>query len=231
MATTTFGVNTNDSANAATYVSTAFTPAAGDLLVVFVSASGTTAIGSMTDSQGGSSWVTAIIRRLYNTNASSLYCFVRTSSVAASSMTVTFDCTGDNATGANQHVIRIAGMSKFGSAAVLQTASEENQASGTTPAPVFGASALTGNVTLGAIGAQGAAPLCTPPTNWTELQDTSYTVPNNGLETVNRDSGFTGTTITWGSTVGAAWASLTVELDTTGGAVPYSSPYPQLLAH
>jgi hypothetical protein len=42
----------SDTAQATGYASNAFTPAAGDLLVVFVAASGTDDRGTMTDSQG-----------------------------------------------------------------------------------------------------------------------------------------------------------------------------------
>lgn len=210
MATCVFRETKNDSTNGTSYASDAFTPAANDLLIVFVSASGTTAAGTMTDSQSGS-W-TKVGSALYNTSGSTLYCFARTTGVSASSMTVTFDCTGDSATGANINVYGIGGMSVYGTSAIVQSAKQENQASGGTPAPVFGASAQTGNPTLGAIGAQKAAPIVTVPGSWTEGDDSNYATPSNGIESIFRDSGFTGTTITWGGTVTAAWASFIIEL-------------------
>jgi hypothetical protein len=113
-------------------------------------------------------------------------------------------------------------MSRTGAAAVLQSAKQENQGSGTTPAPVFGNSALTGNPTLGAVANTSNPATLTPPTGWTELDDLGITSPTAGLEYIGRNSGFTGTTVTWGSTSPTPFASLIIELDTTSGAVQYN---------
>src|SRR5262249_36569936 len=93
-----------------------------------------------------------------------------------------------------------------------------------TPAPVFGASALTGNVTLGAVFNANNPAAMTPPTSWTEQNDTGYNTPTTGQEYVSRDSGFTGTTITWGNASGSAFSAITVELDTTSTPAAPATP-------
>lgn len=211
----TFTIATPSTAGATSYASGAFTPAAGTLLVAFVLGAATVATGTMTDSQ--SLGFTKVNSALFGTNANTLYCFVSNALAANASMTVTFDCTGDTATGADIHVYAVSGMTKLGLAAIRQSAKQENITAGTTPAPVFSISALTDNLTLGAVtvGANPAA--MTPPTGWTEGADDGFNTPSAGQESVFRNSGFTGTTVTWGSTLGGAISggALIVELDTS----------------
>lgn len=216
----TAGVSTASNANGSSYASGAFTPAAGDLLVVFVTATGTIAAGTMTDSQGLG--FTKITTALKNTSADTLYLFISNNTAAASSMTVTFDCTGDNATGATIQVARVTAMSRTGSSASRQTAKQENQASGGTPAPVFGSAALTANPTLGLVGNSTNPATMTAPggtvcngAGYTERDDTGHTLPTDGSEYVSCDSGFTGTTITWGGTSASVFGDIIVELNTS----------------
>lgn len=201
-----------------------FTPTAGALLVAFVYASGTVAPGAtftMTDSQS-LGW-TLITSALGNTSVSTAICFVANNLAAATAMSVTFDCTGDAATGANVIVAQVTGMTRTGASAVRQSATTANRATGGTPADTFPAAALTGNPTLGAVANSTSPAGLTPPTNWTELADIGYSTPATGLEVVSRDSGFTGTTITWGSTTSAG-ADIIVELDTSSLAVSLATP-------
>jgi len=219
MATITHRVTTASTANANSYASGAFTPAAGDLLVAFVVTSGTDNSGQMTDSQSlGWDLVAATLK---NTSADQVLMFVSRATAAASSMTVTYNCPEDAATGAIVAVFSVSGMTRLGSAAVRQYTVVPNAAAGT-PAPAFAASALTGNPTLGVIGNSTSPAGLTPPTGWTEPTgaitvgtngDTGYSTPTTGGEFVYRDSGFTGTTITWGSASASAYGAIIAELD------------------
>ncbi len=208
-----------------TSTSGAFTPAAGDLLVAFVHASDTVAVGSMTDSQN-LGW-DKIASALNKTSLDTTYLFISRGLAAATSMTVTFDCAGDASTGVIIEVASVSSMSRTGAAAAKQTAKSENQASGGTPAATFAASVLTGNPTLGMVGNSTNIAGLTAPTSWSELADTGYGVPTTGAEYVSRDSGFTGTTITWGSTSGSAFGVLIVELDTSS--LPAAPAVPTLV--
>lgn len=210
-AAVTLGISTQSTTNGTSYASGAFTPASGDLLAVAVTASDTAAAGTMTDSLGGT--YTKITSALKNASADKMYLFVRTTLILASaSMTVTFDCTGDAATGACLDVLRIAGMSRAGANAVVQSAVVANHASGT-PAPAFSASVQTGNPTIGIIGNSTSPAGLTAPTSWTERADAGYASPTTGQETVSRNSGFTGTTITWGGASASAFGAIIAEFD------------------
>jgi hypothetical protein len=207
-ATVTDSGTKSDTAQATSYTSNAFTPAAGDLLVVFVAASGTGDPGTMTDSQGLG--FTKIASTGYFSNANTVYVFVSNSFASASSMTVTFHCTGDSATGCVIQVARVSGMSRTGASAVLQSA-VAHAPGGTTPAATFAAAVQTGNPTLGLVGNASNPAALTPPTSWTEHDDTGYITPPTGAEYVSRNSGFTGTTITWGAASASAHGEVIVE--------------------
>lgn len=222
MATVTHAVSTTSSSNTNSYPSAAFTPALQDLLVGFVVASGTVASGGMTSSRPGFTFskVTSAVK---NSSADTIYAFVADQLVSeAVSQTATFDCTGDNATGAIIFIARVSGITKFGTpaASVRQYAVQNNQAGSTTAAPAFSASALTTNPTLGVVG-NGASPAgLTQPSGWSEQGDTGYGTPTTGGEYVSRDSGFTGTTITWGSGSASAYGDIILEIDASTPAAP-----------
>lgn len=212
-ATVTHRMATASSSNTTSYASGAFTPATGELLVAFVVASGTVATGTMTDSQ--SLGFTKITSALKASSADTIYAFVSNNQATASSMTVTFDCTGDAATGAIIFVASVSGILKVGTSAVLQSAIQENQAAAGTPAPAFSNPTRTGNPTLGCIGNASNPAGITPPTNWTEdaAGDTGYNTPPTGGEYAFRNSGFNGTTITWGGTSASAFGAIILEID------------------
>jgi hypothetical protein len=219
--TVTHAIATASTTNAATYTSGSFTPVAGDLLVVFVTSSGTVGAGTMTDTQS-LGW-TKITSAVKNTSADTIYCFVANAPAAAVATTVTFGTGGAAATGAFIDVARVAGMTRTGAAAVRQSAIQSNGAAAATPAPTFGSAVLTGNPTLGVIGNGTSPATMTAPASWTEMDDsTGYATPTTGQEYVSRVSGFTGTTITWGSTSASAFGSIIIELDST--TAPFTAP-------
>lgn len=219
MATVThLATNGGDTANVTSYVSASFTPTVGDLLVVWVVTSATVATGTMTASANGIT-LTKVTSIAWAGAANTNYLFIANQKVPSSpvAMTVTFDCTGDAATGAFVSIEAVAGMTAVGTAAVVQSATA-NAASGTTPAATFAGSALTGNPTLGCVGNANNPAAITPPGSWTELLDSGYSTPGTGIEVISRDSGFTGTTITWGGTTTAAHGDIIVELDASAPA-------------
>lgn len=220
MATCTPYAATANTNNGTSYPLNAFTPAVGETLFVFVGTSTSiepTAAGALTDDQGGTYHLAAFALR--GGSSASLYIFVREQSVASAvAHTPTFTCAGDAAQGIVALPWGI-NITKVGSAAVRQTGKQDNQGSGGTPAPAFPAAALTTNPTLGFVTNTTNPAGLTPPTNWTEPAgfDTGYATPNGGGESCHRDSGFTGTVITWGSTSASAFGSLIVEADASSG--------------
>lgn len=216
MATVTFKVDTTSTLNVTSYASGSFTAAVGDLIVAFVGATATVAASpTLTDSLAEVTFtkITSSVK-----SGDTIYLFVANGlATSTSSRTVTFDCTGDAATGAIITVYVITGMTRTGSGAVRQSAIQNSQTLGTTPAPAFSGAALTGNPVLGAVAnATNPAALSVPagsaPT-WTEGSDSGYATPTTGQETIWAASGFTGTTITWGSTSVTAYSDIIAEFD------------------
>lgn len=219
MAACSLGVATGSTTDGTSYAAGAFTPALNDLLVGCVVATGTVAAGSMTSTGNTAAW-TKITSATRSTGADTLYLFVQTALCTATSTTVTFDCTGDAATGAIIHVVRVSGMTLTGASAVKQSAvlSNQNNAAVSTviASPTFAASCLTGNPTIEFAGTSEGG--MNPATSWTELADTTYATPTTEMETHSRDSGFTGTNIGWNDTLSSPFGVIAAELDTSAGA-------------
>ena len=202
--------------NSSTYTTPSVTPAAGDLLIVFVGATGKGgALTSISDSLGGAYVMPDFF--LATSSADMITIGVASQLASGSSLTVTVN-TGSAATGCAIHIAKVTGMTNVGNAAVRQHNGTDNGTSGTTPAPSFGVAALTSNPTVGMVGS-GSLTAVTPPTNWTELAEgAGFITPNWLQESVGRDSGFTGTTITWGNTRAAVFGAYIMELDASGAA-------------
>lgn len=219
MAACTLRVGTASSA-ATPAASGAFTPAVGDLIVVLAQTSGqNNATCTCTSSIGGFTY-TRINGAAYGTNSHRCYLFVSDALVSsATSQTVTI-APSVAANGSTIFVFSVSGMTQVGSAAVLQSAVQQNGAAAATPAPAFAAAALTSNPTLGIVGNLSNPAGMTAPSGWTEPAggDLGYTSPLAGGEVVFRDSGFTGTTVTWGSTSASVFGAIIVELDASGAA-------------
>jgi hypothetical protein len=220
MAACTHEVDTADTGNTPN-TSGAFTPVLGDLLIVFIVASATVtdpASSALTSSVGMT--FTQFLRAQCAAGVDSIYGFVSDALVTnAASQTVSF-APADPANGTNIIVCAVAGMTRVGLAAVRQSAKQDNQAAGT-PAPAFAAAALTGNPTLGCIGNASSPAGLTFPASWTEGADIGYSTPPTGAEYIFRNSGFTGTTITWGGASATAFGSIIVELDSSAIGSPY----------
>lgn len=185
----------------------AFTPTAGDLLLAFCTVTGNTnAAPTFTDDQSGV-W-DRIATGLWATSANCSALFVRQTVATAVLHTATY-ATGSNTAG-EIVVVALQGSSTFGSAAIRQYKRVENVAAGT-PAPVFDAACLTSNCTLAGL-SSGDATNQTP-SGWTERQDVNQGTPTCAVHLCSRDSGFTGTTVTWGGACGTTFAAYIVEID------------------
>jgi hypothetical protein len=189
------------------------TPAVGDLFVVFVCvAANNNDVPTVTDNNGSGTydriWVVPITISAINYRLS---CHVRTAKLANTTSTTVTANTGSNTSG-SVVVVALAGSPNAGAAAVRQSATQSDQAAGT-PAPAFSSAALTGNLTLGAVGNGTNPATMTTPSGWTERQDVGQASDAHGLEVVSRDSGFTGTTVTWGSSSASRFASGILELE------------------
>ena len=215
MAAIVHGIDNATTTNAETYAFTAFTPAAGDLIVAMARAGATAVAGDMTSDVGIT--FTKLDHVLYNASGARVYVFVANEFATAVSTTLTFTCTGDAADGCVRMAARVSGMSRTGLAAVRQYKKQENAAAGT-PAPAFDAACLTTNPTIACMGNLSNPAGMTQPSGWTERADSGHTNPTSGGYYASRDSGFTGTTVTWGSASATDFGAMIIELDASAAA-------------
>lgn len=218
MATVTLRSGVASTTNNAALASASFTPTAGELLVVVAMHSGLVTDPAVTASANGITFTKVLGPILKAASVDEMSVFVANQLVPASPVAMTCTTTPSASTGGLIFVFSVTAMSRTGASAVRQSASQANQAASTTPAPVLGAAALTGNALIGAVHQSQSPPALTPPTGWTEtatIGDIGHNTPANGGEVAFINSGFTGTTVTWGSVAGSTFASAVLELDTS----------------
>lgn len=200
--------NTTTGAHAAT-----ITPAVGEILVVVAAyTGGTVRGGAVSDDRGGT--YSKLCSALKNTSADTLEIFVRDQLVTSAVLhTVTQADPPGSDTGGGLVVMRYSGMSGAGGTVFRQAAIQENGASAATPAPAFATAVLTGDAVVAAeFNTTNSTTSVTAPSGWTEQAEVAYTTPTTGLEVASRDSGFTGTTVTWGNAAPSAFCAAVVEL-------------------
>lgn len=214
MASITEAVVTTSTTDNAAVTSGSFTPAAGDLLLAIVGATGQASAGAVSDSQSlGWDLVLSVLK---NSSADIMEVYVSRTTAAASSMTVTYTpAGGPTNTGAFVNVLRVAGMTRVGGDSIRQTASDANRAGAATPTPTFAKACLTANPVISAVYNAADPPGITVPSGWSQDANTGYGTPTTGIETASIDSAFTGTAVTWGGGSTTAYADVAVELDTS----------------
>lgn len=192
-----------------------FTPSAGDLIVVFVTVEGATADKALTSSVGSALTFTQVRKQTFRSGVDTLYCYVSDQLVTDTTAGQTV-ATASGGSGSIISVYRIAGLNHFYPQALVQVNGKSDQASGApAPNPAFAAAAQTFNAVMGAVANSTNPAGMTPPSGWTETAaaDTGYaTGAVTGLESCFRNSGETGTTITWGSNSASISASIILEL-------------------
>lgn len=222
MATCTHRVITPDTGNTPN-TSGSITFASDDLLVVFVTKEASALSSPMVSADltatsiTGVSSFTLIRNQGHQSSAAHMGVFVadQLTTGSGSTGTVTIASGSDAGAGTIISVYTVAGMTLTGSGAVRQSGGQTDQSAGT-PAPAFGSAALTGNSCLGAIYNATNPAGMTSPSSWSAGGNSGYTTGQvSGLGTCHRNSGETGTTITWGSSSASAFASVIVELDTS----------------
>jgi hypothetical protein len=212
------------------------TPVLADLIVVICGTSGisggtTLVADNNTDGRGTYSQIVAEWTGFSTTGRMTMW--IRHHLISSATSTI-FTATQASSTGGGLEVCRISGMSITGVGAVRGCGGQSAGGAGATPAPILlrrvgttfsgTQAALTANLCIGAVCGGTATPAVTQPASWTESLDLSYSGPATGLETAFRNSGETGSTITWGSTIATAFASMVIELDISVPLLGYINP-------
>lgn len=186
-------------------------PAVGDLLVVYCFVStNTNNTPTCSDNNGSGTYFRIDVANVVIATVNHrLSIFVRNALMVNTTSTIVTVATGSNTSGI-VHVLAIAGMFRVGANAVRGKGLQDNQAA-STPAPALNQTTLTQSLTIAAVGSADTDTVV--PGGWTERQDTTFATPTVALQTSTRDSGFTGTTITFGAAQGTTFCSHALELD------------------
>lgn len=197
------------------------TPAVGDLIVVIHGisnwASGDDSIITDNNADGLGSYTkygtsTAPLSTGGGT-ACALWISVRNWPIGSATST-TFTATNTGDTGGGLTVLSFSGMDAccVGSMAVRQVKGESN-ATENPPTITFQQTTLTGNpVILACMGEDNPAAL-TPPTGFTEADDTGWLTPTTGIEVCWDDSGNTATLFSWSGGAFTDHNEVGIELD------------------
>ncbi|HTG95720.1 MAG TPA: hypothetical protein VL866_24170 [Pyrinomonadaceae bacterium] len=208
----TAGVASGGSSSGTGNRTATFTPAVGDLVVVYCCvAANTNDTPTCSDDNSGTYDLIDTLNFAISTVNYRLSVFIRTALMVNTTATTITVATGSNTSG-TIHVVPCTGVTRTGANAVRSKGSQNNQAAGTA-APTLNQAALTNNGTLVAQGS--ADTTTTPPTNWTEILDTSQINDTVALESASRASGFTGTTITFGAASSTQFCAHAMEIDIT----------------
>lgn len=132
-------------------------------------------------------------------------------------------------TGGGPTVGYATGMSLAGASAIRQVGIQNNGASGGTPTVTLPAACLTTNAVLGIVFVTTNGTTITGPSGWGSQGSVGYGSPNAGYRTTGINSGFTGSTVTWGSTAPSAFCAVVVEFDATAPAAA-ATPQPHVVA-
>ena len=190
------------------------TPAVGDHVLVFCSVGGNTqSAPTMSDNNADGIGYTLLAALAWGSaSGNRLFAFVRNGlMVNTTSTIITLDTDTNDA--AHMWVHQASGAVRAGADSIRQIATIENGAAAGTPAVTFASSHLTHDLNVCAV---ASANSMTPPTSWTEQVDQSQTVPTTFIEGCTRQTGFTGTTVTWGSTSASTFAAIAVEFSDVG---------------
>lgn len=190
--------------------------ATGDLLVAFASVSGNTQTSpTMTDNKGGT--YALVGQALWDGSANNMLCFVRNSlTTSAGNTTLTLD-TNTNTAG-ELVIVAYSGMTRTGASAVKQITATANQATSTTPSVAYANPVTSGDQLLAAVASSDK--YTDEPADWNERENVYQSTPTTALEVTSGASGFTGTTVTYGSPETSGYAAMAVELDASVSGPP-----------
>ena len=189
-----------------------FTPAANDLLVAIVGIATLDTAPTLSDSQGGATWVLVDSFRSQATTGG-LRMYVRSAAVANTSMTVSYTSSGD--AGGGIAVLSVSDPAVYGAGAVRSSGGQADQATAT-PAPVLNQTPRSTNAIITAVmnntnGSANASPRTSPA--YSEHYDQGFNTPPTGIAVHSVNSGETSATITYGGSTTGTFASIAIEIN------------------
>jgi hypothetical protein len=202
-------------ANAA-QATAAFTPANDSLLVAFCFKTGTTT--TPVASGGSLTWTVRATMNWTDDDAAAARASIYTAPVTTgASMQVQSSSSGDEGSGGFLQVFQVTGHNV--ATPVRQVDTGGSSGSSTAPTANFASALLSTSAYMAAYMRNGSNdPGSTPPTNWTEVSDGSYTVPSEFASAAFRAGGETGSSISFTLPASKTWYCQGIEIAVAGNA-------------
>lgn len=177
------------STNGNNYSIASFTPTPRSLLVLIVAASGTVLPDPVVNTSGlVLDW---ILEDVSIVNGDGYYIFWAEVGTTSAPVTITFNCTGDNATGARLSVHEITGYDRNRENPFKQTFISSSATSSNSPTINFNEPLLPANGYILGWSGNANTVASNPPSNWIESDDVSHNAPNAKLSTARKEGGET----------------------------------------
>lgn len=199
--------NLADTTNGTTYTTSSISPNANAGLVAAVYTPGSTTGSPTLTGPGGATWT--LEGTQLNGVGGRLLIYSLFTGSSPGSGGVTFDCTVDDANGADIAIVQCTGvdLTDF----FVKMGTQQLSVAGT-PTPAFGSATASDATVIGFVGNNSNPAGMTPPSGYTELSDIGFNTPSSGLETCFHTSPGAVTTVTWGSTTATAGAAAVCEV-------------------
>lgn len=202
--------------NNTTYALGSFTPAINCTILILVFIRGNTNAPTIANTSGTALTWTLKVSGLFNSSADGAYLFWANTggSTAASVYTVT---PNGNCSGCTAYAIQMTGSDIVTSdpikQAIFNQASSTNPTTGTITA--VGTNNGVASGWMGALSSSATPAVSTPPTSWTENSEDGFGTPTSNATNATRNSGETGTTITFTAAT-TPWGLLFAEVYVSG---------------
>ena len=199
------------STNTTSYALASFTPTANRLLVLWAIATGTTAAGSVTNTGTTLTWAKATSVE-WGGSAHTIYCFWAQVPASTSASVITFNCTGDAATGCILAIQQYDGHNTNYPIRQVKT----NLATSATASLTFDSDLLTGNASSAASGLASNTITFGSITSYTASANTTYTTPGTRGGAWYQTGGITSGSISSTLSGSVQWGMAAVEIWAAG---------------
>lgn len=194
------------------------TPAVGDLIVIVQFQAQDNTWSAPSDNKSGTYSLITGHTASFNSN-SGCKAYVRDALISDASPTIFSSSNPGSDTGGGIAVLKITGMSKYGTNAIRQSKGNRTTTA-VVPTATFDSAPLTTNVVINAV-CTASAETINHKTGYTELLDSGFSTPTFDYQIQSIESGETSTSVAWGAstTTSDDYGIIAFELDTSASLV------------
>jgi hypothetical protein len=201
--------NTFGTGNVSTYTTLSFSPnEANAWFLLAVQKTGSVNLGTVTDSLTENTW--SIFTDVAWTDGTGRIQLWKTTAgnTTTNARVVTYDCTGDAATGITMQAIQV----RQSQQAIVQSSTLSKNVAASTPAIAFPAAVQASNGVLIVLANLSNGANVTAPTGYVRNVSDGYSTPTSGGEICTIAAGETNSNVTFGGTSASSWYAIGFEI-------------------